>query len=107
MKTFPIHPGSIRDAKEQHFASPLVVPFDLVKRHEAQAMKNHRQTVERLAERGGLSWLELLLVITDKPGYGEYANRFKGKSEAEVFRVVAIISMHDFSAAYATKGDTR
>lgn len=103
MKTFPIHEGSVRRAREQHFHSPLVVSFDLVKRHEARALANHDQTVERLAERGGLSWLELLLVLTDKPLFGEYANRFKGATEAEIFRVVANVLMHEFSAAYAEK----
>ncbi|WP_414451263.1 hypothetical protein AB4851_20610 [Burkholderia sp. 22PA0099] len=107
MKTFPIHMDSIAAAKKQHFASPLVVPFDFVKRHEDQAMKNHGQTVERLAARGGLSWLELLLVICDKPLFGEYADRFKGKDEAEAFRVVAIMQMHDFSKAHKSQGDTR
>jgi hypothetical protein len=101
MKTFPILESCVRRCREQHFASPLVVSFDLVKRHEKQAVANHGQTVERLAERGGLSWLELLLVLTDMPLFGEYADRFKGKQEAEIFRVVAIMLMHDFSRAHA------
>ncbi|SOY56839.1 hypothetical protein [Cupriavidus taiwanensis] len=100
MKTFPILESCVRRCREQHFSSPLVVSFDLVKRHEAQALANHGQSVERLAQRGGLSWLELLLVLTDKPLFGEHADRFKGKTEAEVFRVVAIMLMHEFSAAY-------
>jgi hypothetical protein len=102
VKTFPILESCIRRCREQHFHSPLVVSFDLVKRHEKQAMANHSQTVERLAERGGLSWLELLLVLTDMPLYGEYADRFKGKSEGEIFRVVSNVLMHEFSAAYAS-----
>lgn len=101
MKTFPILQSCVRRCREQHFSSPLAVSFDLVKRHEKQALVNHSQTVERLAERGGLSWLELLLVLTDMPLFGEYADRFKGKREAEIFQVVAITLMHDFSTAYA------
>ena len=101
MKTFPILESCVRRCREQHFSSPLVVSFDLVKRHEAQAMKNHSQSVERLAERGGLSWLELLLVLTDMSLYGEYADRFKGKTEGEIFRVVSNVLMHEFSKAYA------
>lgn len=101
MKTFPILKSCVRRCREQHFSSPLVVSFDLVKRHEKQARANHGQTVERLAERGGLSWLELLLVLTDQPLFGEYERRFKGKAEAEIFHVVAISLMHEFSTVYA------
>jgi hypothetical protein len=100
MKTFPILDSCVRRCREQHFHSPLVVPYDLVKRHEKQALANHGQTVDRLAERGGLSWLELLLVLTDKPLYGEYARRFEGKPESAAFQTVAITLMHEFSAAY-------
>lgn len=41
------------------------VPFDIVLRHQAQAVKNHGQSVHRLAERGGLDWHELLAVLSD------------------------------------------
>jgi hypothetical protein len=101
MKTFPILESCVRRCKEQHFMSPLVVPYDLVKLHEQQALQNHGQTVDRLAARGGLSWFELLMVITDKPLFGEYASRFKGKTEGEIFRNVSITLMHEFSKAYA------
>lgn len=102
MKTFPILQSCVSRCRKQHFHSPLVVPYDLVKRHEAQALANHGQTVDRLAERGGLSWLELLMVLTDKPGYGEYADRFKGEREGAAFQAVAVTLMHEFSRAYAT-----
>lgn len=42
------------------------VPWDFVASHEAQALKNHGQTLERLAERGGLSWGELLDVLESR-----------------------------------------
>lgn len=41
------------------------IPFWVVKEHEAQAKRNHDQTVDRLAERGGLSWYELYCVLQD------------------------------------------
>lgn len=56
MRTFPI---------QSKLRANQAVPFDLVLAHEAQALKNHRQTVERLAERGGLSWIELVAVLRD------------------------------------------
>jgi hypothetical protein len=104
MKTFPILESCARRCREQHFSSPLVVSFDLVKRHEAQAMKNHYQTVERLAERGGLSWFELLMVMTDKGPTDEYWTRIEDMklTEAGIFRIVSNVMMHEFSTAYAS-----
>jgi hypothetical protein len=45
---------------------PESVPWSFVEPHRKRAMKNHSQTLERLAERGGLGWAELLDVVTDK-----------------------------------------
>lgn len=42
------------------------IPLDIVKAHEKQAIRNHGQTLERLAERGGLDWIEMLFVLEDK-----------------------------------------
>lgn len=39
------------------------VPFALLLPFEAQAKRNHYQTLERLAERGGLSWVELVAIV--------------------------------------------
>jgi hypothetical protein len=103
MKTFPILKSCLDRCREQHFQSPRVVSFDLVKRHEAQALANHGQTVERLAERGGLSWFELLMVISDKGSTDEYWTRIEGLklSEGGLFRIVSVSMMHEFSDAYA------
>ena len=43
------------------------VPWDAVEPHRKQAEKNHFQTLEQLAGRGGLSWKELYFVLTDSP----------------------------------------
>lgn len=42
------------------------VPWAFVAPHERQAQLNHGQSLKRLAERGGLSWCELLFVIEDR-----------------------------------------
>lgn len=42
------------------------IPYNLIAPHEAQAMRNHGQTLQRLAERGGLSWTEITAVLADK-----------------------------------------
>ena len=39
------------------------IPFAMIAPHEAQAMRNHGQSLERLAQRGGLAVAEALDVI--------------------------------------------
>lgn len=41
------------------------IPYEIIKSHENQAIKNHGQTLERLAQRGGLSWSEAYAVLID------------------------------------------
>jgi hypothetical protein len=43
------------------------IPWEMIEPHEAQAHKNHQQTLKRLAERGGLSHREALAVLEDRP----------------------------------------
>ncbi|AWJ85132.1 hypothetical protein TSH58p_17355 [Azospirillum sp. TSH58] len=47
--------------------APRSIPWSLVAPHRAQAQINHGQTLERLAERGGLAPCELLAVLEDRP----------------------------------------
>lgn len=44
------------------------VPWALIAPHERQAQRNHSQSLERLAERGGLASCEMLAVLEDRPG---------------------------------------
>ncbi len=59
---FPIHPVDVRGYRQ----FPKSIPWSFVEPHEKQAQSNHAQTLARLAERGGLSWKELLAVTQDK-----------------------------------------
>lgn len=43
------------------------IPWGLIAPHENQALKNHGQTLERLAQRHGLSFCEALAIIEDRP----------------------------------------
>lgn len=63
MKEFPIMTNKGKE----------YIPYNLVKPHEEQAIKNHcGQTLDRLAARGGLSWAEAYAVLTDsKIPYGD------------------------------------
>ena len=56
MKEFPIMTNKGKE----------YIPYDIIKPHEEQALKNHcGQTLDRLAARGGLSWAEAYAVLTD------------------------------------------
>lgn len=43
------------------------IPWAAIEPHRARAEGNHYQTLERLAERGGLSPCELLCAVQNKP----------------------------------------
>jgi hypothetical protein len=64
-RTFPVISAHERKLIEA-LGCPTSVPWDLVAPHERQAQRNHDQTLERLAERGGLSPCELVAVLEDR-----------------------------------------
>lgn len=43
------------------------IPWDVLAPHEARASRNHGQTLEQLAARGGLAWSEIVCILLDKP----------------------------------------
>ena len=47
--------------------APISVPWDFLAPHERQAVANHDQTLQRLAERGGLGSTEMLCVLDGLP----------------------------------------
>jgi len=49
-----------------HEDGPKSIPWYLIEPHEEQALKNHYQTLNRLAERGGLSYRELEYLMKDE-----------------------------------------
>jgi len=46
---------------------PDSIPWEAISTHESQARANHGQSLEVLAQRGGLSPYELLAVLLDQP----------------------------------------
>ena len=77
MKKFPIMKNKGKE----------YIPYDVIKPHEDQALKNHGQTLDRLAERGGLSWSEAYAVLTDNkiPFWDEYiSDEFYEKKVKEI-----------------------
>lgn len=70
MKMFPIMTEA-RDitAVRADFGTSIVValPWPMLLAHEAQAIRNHQQTVAELAARCGLSACEACAVLEDRP----------------------------------------
>lgn len=63
--------GPHEDARREERRFPIQggpsIPWSLIEPHEAQAKRNHDQTLQRLAERGGLSPCEAVAVLEDRP----------------------------------------
>lgn len=80
MKTFPI----LFDRKK-YPACPAEVPWDFVEPARKQAYENHGQTLERLAERGGLDPGELWCALNNKSlNFGKTFEELKTFEEESV-----------------------
>ena len=80
---------SVKDLLEKQNLYPVLgtnpqeyVPYDMLVPHEAQALKNHTQTLLRLAERGGLGWGEILAILMGKPW--SFAARIRKEKAKEI-----------------------
>lgn len=86
-RTFPIHPSDRRDLP----LAPQSIPYWIVEQHEAQAKRNHGQTVLRLKERKGCGWRELLAILTDR----HYQDVPVMSDSAAMVEVVSIVGKAD------------
>ena len=62
-RTFPIHP----DDRALLPDAPAAVAWDVLEERRWRVLRNHGDTPDSLAERGGLSWCELLAIVEDRP----------------------------------------
>ncbi|WP_315069636.1 hypothetical protein [uncultured Clostridium sp.] len=79
MNKFPI-----LDSKPKEY-----IPLEAIKPHEKQAIRNHGQTLKRLAERGGLGWIEALCVLEDR----EYDFHTKLTETTARIKVLEIVNL--------------
>lgn len=78
--------------------APHEVPWAILARHERQAMKNHDQALERLAQRGGLSPCEMVAVLEDR--------EWRKMSDTEAWhRLRFFIDEHGAGAALNGRGE--
>lgn len=73
------------------FIMPIIgtkssVEFEPTEDDRETAMQNHHQTLERLAERGGLDWTELDAVLAHEPYYERH--REPGNSAKRVMLIL-------------------
>lgn len=62
------------------------IPWSVIAPHAKQAWENHGQTLERLAERGGLCWSEAWGVLTGV-SWGQLPVRQEDRCKAAVLRI--------------------
>ena len=67
------------------------IPLEVLIPHEKQALKNHGQTLQRLAERGGMDYMEILCVLEDKEP------DWKRKMDNETCRNKVLKIVNDFN----------
>lgn len=65
VRQFPI----IRTWHSEGAPQPSWIPWELLEPHEDRAVKNHSQTLEQLAKRGGLDVCEAVAIIENKSFY--------------------------------------
>lgn len=73
----------------------VAVPWDLMLKHERQAQRNHSQSIQRLAERGGLSAEEAVAVLEDRdfyPAPGE------AKAHERLMEIIGLDAMEQLQA---------
>lgn len=64
------------------------IPWNILAPHEARAIRNHGQTLEQLASRGGLCWAEIVWIILDKR-WGGPPNPSEDVARTAVLKYVA------------------
>lgn len=102
MKHFPVlcpdgASQKLRDLGE----APISVPWSLLAPHEEQAHKNHGQTLHRLAERGGLTFCEMVAIIENV----HWRETFKLSAIDALKRLKKHLAEHEQSTASPMEAD--
>jgi hypothetical protein len=62
-RTFPIHP----DHRSLLPDVPAAVAWDVLDERRRRVLRDHGDSPDGQAERGGLSWCELVAIVEDRP----------------------------------------
>ena len=79
---FPIHSGT-----KSERGKALKISMDFMLRHNVQAFKNHGQSVERLAERGGCVPREIYAIITGQDYFSIFEKITEEQAVFEIERL--------------------
>lgn len=71
------------------------IPWELIAPHEAQAQRNHCQTLQRLAERGGLAPCEAVAVIEDADYRKRWPETIYSREEMDAHNTAAILRLRE------------
>lgn len=72
------------------------IPWKALEPHARQAIRNHSQTLEQLAERGGLAWSEMFYILRNEP-FPMKRHPFTSNEEAKPL-VLAMLKERGFEA---------
>lgn len=65
-RMFPVLASWQLRKRNRSLGIPASVPWAMLAPHEAQAERNHDQSLETLARRGGLDVMEMAAILTDR-----------------------------------------
>lgn len=73
-ETFPIQREFNRQKWDRHepcgnggyYLEEMYIPWEMILPHEKQSKKNHKQTLQRISERGGFSRCEAIAILEDR-----------------------------------------
>ena len=80
-------------ARLKELACPHSVPWDFIAEHADGCQRNHGQTPERLAERGGLSPAEIVAVVDTDGSYEQRHAAWNMTPEQEVARLCELLAV--------------
>lgn len=76
---------------------PKTIPIGFVSQFEKQIYKNHGQTVERLAERGGLHPTELCAAMYGMDLYTYFGKKPMDDAQTVFSLAMIVMKLHDFN----------
>lgn len=76
--------------RQPKYTGPHSVPWSFIAPHEKQAIRNHDQTLKLLAERGGLSPLEMLAIVRGQ-SWREFRHTNPSMTESEAGEIIRLL----------------
>jgi hypothetical protein len=86
-KSYSNSEGTVRQLRDHGVPFAVVcIPLAMIRPHEQQALRNHSQSLARLAERGGLAASEAVAILEDK----NFERMTEADSHSRLYRHVQV-----------------